>query len=172
MRALRGARFFRLAAPPATFESMSGRDDDLPDFSDQDEPLQKTIASDDLRFGPRLGLKPWLLVVGGKRSIGMLVEVGTRLTIGRAPPADMVLDEEGVSRQHARVDYVAGVVRVTDLNSSNGLRVAGRRVKIHPLRDGERLRLGDAVLTLVHFDDNTPTLIKNLRTSLDALTKT
>ncbi|HVH45964.1 MAG TPA: FHA domain-containing protein, partial [Labilithrix sp.] len=74
-----------------------------------------------------------------------------------------------VSRQHAQVELVAGVVRVSDLGSSNGIRVSGRRVKVHPLRDGERLRLGDAVLTLVHMDDNTPALVQNLRASVDAI---
>lgn len=146
-------------------------DDDLPDLSANDEPIQRTIASDDLRLGPRAGQKPWLLVVGGKRCVGMLIEVKGKLTIGRAPPVNVVLDEEGVSRQHAQVDVIAGVVRVTDLGSSNGIRVGGRRVKVHPLRDGERLRLGDAVLTLVHFDDNSATLAKNLRASADAMSK-
>lgn len=101
----------------------------------------------------------------------MLIEVRPKMTIGRAAPVDVVLDEEGVSRRHAQVELLAGgVVRVTDLDSSNGIRVAGRRVKLHALRDGERLRLGDAVLTLVHFDDNTSLLVQNLRASLDAIT--
>ena len=150
---------------------MGGRKDDIPDFSDEDDPKQRTVAAEDLRLGPRTGQKPWLVVVGGKRSVGMLVEVKRKLTIGRAPPVDLLLDEEGVSRMHAQIELVAGVVRVTDLGSSNGIRVGGRRVKVHPLRDGERLRLGDAVLTLVHFEDNTSTLVQNIRASLDAITR-
>jgi hypothetical protein len=150
---------------------MATGDDDLPDFTVQDEPIQRTMASDDLRLGPRTGQKPWLLVVGGKRCVGMLIEVRGKLTIGRAPPVDFVLNEEGVSRQHAQVDLIAGVVRVSDMGSSNGIRVGGRLVKVHPLRDGERLRLGDAVLTLVHFDDHPQVLAKNLRASIDAIGK-
>lgn len=144
--------------------------DDLPDFSEPADPSQQTVASDDLRLGARFGHKPWLLVVGGRRCVGMLIEVRPKMTIGRAAPVDVVLDEEGVSRRHAQVELLAGgVVRVTDLDSSNGIRVSGRRVKLHALRDGERLRLGDAVLTLVHFDDNTSLLVQNLRASLDAI---
>jgi ABC transport system ATP-binding/permease protein len=110
--------------------------------------------------------------VGGRRCVGMLVEVRVKMTIGREPPVDFVLDEEGVSRRHAQVEVLpGGVVRVTDLDSSNGIRIAGRLVKSHPLRDGERLRLGDAVLTLVHIDDNTQMLARNLRASVDTLTK-
>ncbi len=151
---------------------MGGGKDDIPDFSEDDEPQHKTAVAEDLRLGLRLGQKPWLFVVGGRRCVGRLIEVRQKMTIGRAPPVDVVLDEEGVSRRHAQVDLLpGGVVRVSDLGSSNGVRVAGRRVKIHALRDGERLRLGDAVLTLVHFDDNTPMLVSNLRASLDGLAK-
>jgi FHA domain len=151
---------------------MVGGKDDLPDFSDGDEPAQHTAFAEDLRLGLRLGQKPWLLVVGGRRRVGMLIEVKNNMTIGRVPPVDVVIDEEGVSRRHARIEIVqGGVVRVTDLDSSNGIRVAGRRVKSHALRDGERLRLGDAVLTLVHFDDNTQMLAANLQASLAQLSK-
>jgi len=150
---------------------MGGRHGDIPDFSDEDDARQRTVAAEDLRLGPRAGQRPWLLVVGGKRSVGMLIEVKRTLTIGRAPPVDVLLDEEGVSRRHAQIELVAGVVRVSDLGSSNGIRVGGRRVKVHPLRDGERVRLGDAVLTLVHFEDNTPVLVRNVRASMDAIAK-
>jgi len=146
-------------------------DDDIPDFSDKEVAQDRTMVTDGLRLGPHVGQKPWLLVVGGKRCVGMLFEVRNGMTIGRAAPADVVLNEEGVSRQHARIEVVAGVVRVSDLASSNGVRLGGRRVKINPLRDGERLRLGDAVLTLVHMDDNTSVVTTNLRASVDALAK-
>ncbi len=149
---------------------MPGNKDDLPDFTDEDDPVQKTAMAEDLRLGLRLGQKPWLLVVGGRRCVGMLIEVRQKMIIGRIAPADIIIEEEGVSRRHAQVELLpGGVVRVTDLDSSNGVRVAGRRVKVHPLRDGERLRLGDAVLTLVHIDDNTQLLARNLRVCADAL---
>src|SRR3954469_19048796 len=102
-----------------------GREDDLPDFSSEVDPDQQTMLAEDLRLGMRFGHRPWLLVVGG-RSVGTMIELhpNVKLTIGRAPPAEVVLDEEGVSRRHAHVELVAGgVVRVTDLDSSNGVRV-------------------------------------------------
>jgi pSer/pThr/pTyr-binding forkhead associated (FHA) protein len=147
------------------------KDDDLPDFSENVDPSQRTMAAEDLRLGTRFGQRPWLFVVGGKRAIGTLIEIRSKMTIGRAPPVDIVLDEEGVSRRHAIIESVNGVIRVSDLDSSNGIRVNGRRVKVHALRDGERLRLGDAVLTLVHVDDNIPFFEQNLRASLDRLKK-
>jgi hypothetical protein len=148
---------------------MTVGDDDIPSLYDPNDAIETTRHAAELRLGPRAGQKPWLLVVGGRRCVGMLFEIRKRITLGRAQPVDILLDEEGVSRRHAQVDLLpGGVVRVTDLDSSNGIRVGGRLVKVHPLRDGERLRLGDAVLTLVHIDDNTSLLAANLRASVDA----
>jgi hypothetical protein len=151
---------------------MAGDDDDVAKlYDDEPEELQgRTKLSEDLRLAPRPGQTSWLLVVGGKQCVGMLIELRPKMIIGRAQPVDVVLDEEGVSRRHARIDVLAGgVVRVSDLESSNGIRIDGRRVKLHVLRDGERLRLGEAVLTLVHLDDNREALARNLRASADAL---
>ena len=157
---------------------MVGDDDDiasLPSFSggDEDEPEpEETRLAAELRLARRVGQKPWLLVVGGRHLVGRLFEVKPKMTIGRAEPVDILLDEEGVSRSHARIEIVAGgVVRVSDLGSSNGIRVDGRLVRAHSLRDGERLRLGEAVLTLVHIDDLPTVLALNLRASVDSLTK-
>jgi pSer/pThr/pTyr-binding forkhead associated (FHA) protein len=145
-------------------------DDDLPSLGEPDDDDEATRSSEDLRLRSATGQKkPFLLVVGGRRCLGMLIEVRRKMTIGRAQPVDILLDEEGVSRRHAQVELLGGVVRVTDLDSSNGVRVGGRLVKSHPLRDGERLRLGQAVLTLVHIDDNPLVVAVNLRASADAL---
>jgi two-component system, cell cycle response regulator len=142
--------------------------DDVPSFFEAND--EETRLHADLRLGRKIVSKPWLLVVGGRRCVGMLFEVRAKMTLGRALPADVVLDEEGVSRRHAQVELLqGGVVRVSDLDSSNGIRVGGRLVKAHPLRDGERLRLGDAVLTLVHLDDESDALAANLRASADAI---
>lgn len=145
-------------------------DDDIPSFFESDHDGTRLHA--DLRLGRKITSKPWLVVVGGRRSVGMIFEVKPRMTLGRSQPADVALDEEGVSRKHALVELLqGGVVRVTDLGSSNGIRVGGRLVKTHALRDGERMRLGDAVLTLLHLDDESDVLVSNLRASADAIAR-
>lgn len=50
------------------------------------------------------------------------------LTIGRAPPADIVLADTEVSRSHCQVLLVGDDLVVMDLNSTNGTRVDGVRV--------------------------------------------
>lgn len=135
---------------------------------EDEQDIERTRLADDLRLGPRATQSPWLMVVGGRRSVGRLFELRRRMTIGRAD-ADIVIDEDGVSRSHAEVEVLpGGHVRVSDLGSSNGIRVNGRLAKIQSLRDGERMRLGDAVLILVHLDGASSAIAANLRSSADA----
>jgi diguanylate cyclase (GGDEF)-like protein len=68
---------------------------------------------------------------------------GTPVTIGRAPDADLLLDETGVSRHHARIARSpAGGFHVEDLGSVNGTFVGAFRVDVAPLVAGDLLQLG------------------------------
>lgn len=62
--------------------------------------------------------------------------------VGRAPAADLVLDDPSVSRYHARIEIQGKRVDVRDLDSTNGTRVNGREVSASPLEAGDRLAFG------------------------------
>ncbi|GGC40257.1 hypothetical protein GCM10011371_29540 [Novosphingobium marinum] len=51
------------------------------------------------------------------------------LEIGRVPPADIVISDVQVSRSHCRVQMKDGAVVVTDLGSTNGTFIDGKRVE-------------------------------------------
>jgi hypothetical protein len=88
-----------------------------------------------------------LLAVGG-RHLPLPAEGG--VVIGRSRDCDVVLEDTGVSRRHAELRPDAGGWTVTDLGSTNGVRVNGRDIRgAHPLRAGDRLELGS---TEVVFD--------------------
>jgi hypothetical protein len=72
---------------------------------------------------------------------------GPVLQIGRAPGCDIVLDDRNVSRRHAEIRRRGPVVVLVDLDSTNGTIVNGRRVREHPLADGDRITLGNSRLT-------------------------
>ncbi len=75
--------------------------------------------------------------------------IGGDATIGRAPECAIMLPDGYVSLQHARVWLRAGRLWVEDLRSTNGTFLNGRRVRRRaPLRPGDRLQIGDAVLVL------------------------
>jgi len=75
---------------------------------------------------------------------GRRIEIGDKsLVIGRAKPADVVLPDEIVSRNHCRVAMVMGELFVTDLGSSNGTFVAARRITGPTfVAPGERIAIG------------------------------
>jgi two-component system, cell cycle response regulator len=65
-----------------------------------------------------------------------------QFVIGRRNDCDLVLNYEGVSRQHARLVYAGGVFMVEDLGSANGTLVQGQSVSTHRLVDGDVIQLG------------------------------
>ena len=67
---------------------------------------------------------------------------GATKTIGRAAPADFVVDEALMSRVHCRLSATGGELVVEDLESTNGTFVNGRRIDRALLVAGDRLRLG------------------------------
>jgi diguanylate cyclase (GGDEF)-like protein len=67
-------------------------------------------------------------------------------TIGRGASSDILIEEDSVSRRHARICVSLATTTVYDLDSTNGLFVNGHRVKEAELHDGDRLHLGETVL--------------------------
>jgi pSer/pThr/pTyr-binding forkhead associated (FHA) protein len=60
------------------------------------------------------------------RDVALTVEEGAPRTIGRASQADVELADPEVSRRHARLELVRGVLYVTDEGSSNGTFLNGK----------------------------------------------
>jgi hypothetical protein len=87
-----------------------------------------------------------LLSVGGRR-LAVPLQGGV---LGRSRDCDIVLEDTGVSRRHAELRPHPGGWTVTDLGSTNGVRVNGRDVHAtHPLQAGDRIELGS---TEIVFD--------------------
>lgn len=73
------------------------------------------------------------------------------LTIGRDPEqAQVFLPEDSVSRAHARLEVTESGLTVSDLGSTNGLRLDGRPLPPYaehiPLQDGAQLSIGGVTL--------------------------
>jgi Protein of unknown function (DUF3662)/FHA domain len=84
-----------------------------------------------------------LLSIGGTRLPLPSAEAGVAVVIGRSRDCDIVLDDTGISRRHAELRQDADGWTVSDLGSTNGVRVNGQDIRTaHPLRAGDRLELG------------------------------
>src|ERR1700747_2846711 len=70
----------------------------------------------------------------------------TPVTIGREEGNVLRLNDERVSRFHAKVQHDNGEIILTDLESTNGTRVNGTVVQIRRLRAGDRVGVGRPLL--------------------------
>lgn len=68
------------------------------------------------------------------------------VTIGREEGNGLRLNDERVSRFHAKVQTEDGDVILTDLDSTNGTRVNGTAIQIRRLRAGDQVSIGRSML--------------------------
>jgi len=73
---------------------------------------------------------------------------GEALVVGRTAPADVVVPDPALSRQHARFSWTADGLVVEDLGSTNGTKVRGQRVEREKIGPGELVELGPAAVCL------------------------
>jgi len=65
--------------------------------------------------------------------------------IGRNPTTDITLLDENISREHAIVllDEETGSYTIEDLQSSNGTKVNGKRIRTAELNDTDEIEIGN-----------------------------
>src|SRR5437879_6335941 len=73
-------------------------------------------------------------------------ELPIPVTIGREEGNLLRLNDERVSRFHAKVQQEDGDIILTDLESTNGTRVNGSPVQIRRLRAGDQISIGRSML--------------------------
>ena len=70
------------------------------------------------------------------------------VTIGREEGNAVQLNDERVSRYHAKIQEDQGQLVLTDLESTNGTRVNGQNIQLSILRVGDRIAVGRSLLLL------------------------
>lgn len=68
------------------------------------------------------------------------------VSIGRVPPADVLLQSDAVARRHARAYQEAGVWVIENLGAGGPMYVNDEPVQRAPLHDGDRIWLGGVTL--------------------------
>jgi len=74
-------------------------------------------------------------------------------TLGRSHRADVRIDDDSISRLHAKVTLAGSNIVIEDLGSSNGTLVNGERVARGVLKDGDKIRLGETTILKFTFHD-------------------
>src|SRR5271166_2406794 len=110
-------------------------------------------------------LKVTFQVVDGIDKGRLFRDLPVPFTIGREEGNLLRLNDERVSRYHAKVQFDNGEVILTDLESTNGTRVNNTVVQIRRLKPGDRVSIGRSQL-LFGSDDE----IRTRQAQLSALT--
>lgn len=85
-------------------------------------------------------------VIDGLEKGHVYLNLLTPVTIGREDENTIRLNDERVSRFHAKVQEDGGRVILTDLDSTNGTRVNGHPVQMRILQYGDQVSLGRSLL--------------------------
>jgi pSer/pThr/pTyr-binding forkhead associated (FHA) protein len=97
------------------------------------------------------GMANWVLkFISGKYQGGEFpLEEGREYLVGRSSDCALVLVEDMVSRQHAKLLVEDDIPMLIDLGSTNGSFVNGERVKNQQLREGDRILFGTSIIKLL-----------------------
>src|SRR5215469_2941147 len=84
------------------------------------------------------------VIAGPARGVVYQVEK-PRVVIGRAD-ADIVINDKEISRWHCAIEIKGDVIRVRDMDSTNGTYFADERVRVAELRHLSEFRIGTSVI--------------------------
>ncbi len=85
-------------------------------------------------------------VIEGLERGSVYENVPTPVTIGREDDNRIRLNDERVSRFHAKIQEDSGRIILTDLDSTNGTRCNGQPVQMRVLQPGDQLTIGRCLL--------------------------
>ncbi len=89
---------------------------------------------------------PEIIVKFEDKVIEKFITEKKRITIGRTPDNDIVLDNRGVSRRHAQIEFNENQALIIDNESLNGTFVNSRRVSEEVLKDNDAINIGKFTL--------------------------
>ncbi|MCA9670445.1 MAG: sigma 54-interacting transcriptional regulator [Myxococcales bacterium] len=100
--------------------------------------------------------QPALLVRDGAGARVVPLPDGQLHVVGRCAPADVIVRDASLSREHAAFEAIGGVVMVEDLGSTNGVFVGGKRIEGRTeVAIGERVMLGHVAISVHRLDRTT-----------------
>ena len=82
--------------------------------------------------------------------------LGDGIAVGRSEDCQVQIDDDEVSRLHARIERAEGGWRLVDCDSANGLFVGGKAITALALQGGELIRIGPALFRALLAGDLEP----------------
>lgn len=131
-----------------------------PEDGDED----RTTIGDIVAPGSRRRDRAHLVVLAGE-GVGQMFRIeGSEVVVGRGDDADIRLQDDGVSRRHARIVRTKGELCIEDLQSANGTLLNGQSVRNAVLRDGDKIQIGSStVLKFTYSDELEETFLQTMQ---------
>lgn len=102
--------------------------------------------------GPRIK-SDWTITALSGELKGKAIPLHGTMVLGRSEKCDLVVNDEHMSRRHAEINLRDGVLRIIDLNSSNGTRVNNVKITEKVLKPGDKINF-DQLIFLVAGPQN------------------
>jgi diguanylate cyclase (GGDEF)-like protein len=123
-------------------------------FEDQTRAINRKLF-ESLTLRNRESRSACFVVIAGKQTGAMYKIEKGEVLIGRGKKASIRIDDEGVSRLHAKiVRHAEGTVAIVDLKSTNGTFCNGERIDTHVLHDGDRIQIGTTTIIKFSLQDS------------------
>ncbi len=87
--------------------------------------------------------KDYIVLVEKGRQPVCRALAGDTLSIGRGQQADLVIDDDNISRLHCLLQRHGAHWKISDLGSKNGVFVNGKKMAERSLCDGDLIRVGN-----------------------------
>ncbi|MCC6334709.1 MAG: FHA domain-containing protein [Myxococcales bacterium] len=132
--------------------------------------VSRKVVKDVMKGLSAGGEQPYFRVMNGPRE-GQRIEMGEaqEYVFGRDETADIVLNDDLVSRRHAKVRRDWSGTHVEDLESRNGIKVNKKRAKKQTLKDRDEVEIGGVRLLYIDPTEvrETPVVVSSSGTDDD-----
>lgn len=97
---------------------------------------------------------PALVVISGSHVGAMFRLDRSTMVLGRAEDADVIIEDQGISRRHCQLVIEGDEVHLEDLGSTNGTWINYDRIDRVKLRSGDRIRIGQRTVLKFSYQDH------------------
>ncbi len=113
----------------------------------------KTVVGGGPQFPRKNSEKRATLVIIAGHSIGKIFRIThEKTTLGRGEQCDFMIPDSLISRRHAVITKEKEVVRLKDLNSTNGTYLNFHSFDNAPLKDGDYINMGTTIVKFLYSD--------------------
>lgn len=90
-----------------------------------------------------ISMADWSIILNDKIIKQFSLADGEKISIGRGKEADIVIDNAAISRKHIAIESTAGIYLISDLGSTNGTYVNGKKIDTNePVSDSDLIEFG------------------------------